>query len=303
MKKIKFPLIIDGGLSNVLEDLGCDLNHELWVSKLLSSNPEAIIKTHLAYLEAGAQIISTSSYQATIPGFIKLGYTKEESEQLILKSVELATIALKRFTEKSKPKKTPLIAASIGPYGAYLADGSEYRGNYNVSDQTLFDFHERRLELLDNSLCDLLAFETIPSFQEVKVISKLIQTTKTPAWISFSCKDDKHINDGTPMKQCVSFLREHSNIIAIGVNCTSPKYISSLIKNIKSEIRDKKIIIYPNSGEVYNAKTKTWFGISNPNLFSQMVNEWVTLGADIVGGCCRIGPKHINSIRNINSIE
>jgi len=293
---IKFPLVIDGGLSNVLQELGCNLNNDLWVANILTTNSEAIIKTHLAYLEAGAQIISTSSYQATIPGFMKLGFTELESEALILKSVELAGIALKNFTEKTKPKTKPLIAGSIGPYGAYLADGSEYRGDYNISDKELIAFHELRIRLLDESSCDILAFETIPSFQELKVISEMLKTTKKQAWISFSCKDEMNINDGTSIKKCVTLLKEHPNVFAIGINCTAPKYVSALITNIKSEIGNKKIIVYPNSGEVYDAKTKTWFGLANPKLYSKMGEEWVNLGADIIGGCCRIGPKHIKSI-------
>jgi len=270
LSKLKFPLILDGGLSNVLEDLGCDLNNDLWVANLLNTNPEAIIKTHLAYLEAGAQIISTSSYQATIPGFMKLGFTAFKSEALILKSVELANIALQRFSKKNKSQFKPLIAASIGPYGAYLADGSEYRGNYNISDEALTSFHEKRIKLLDKSNCDLLAFETIPSFQEIKVLSEILYTTKTPAWISFSCKDENHINDGTSIKESAAFLKDHPNVFAIGANCTAPKYISSLITALKSATGNKKIIVYPNSGESYNAKSKTWIENSNPISFAEM---------------------------------
>lgn len=303
LSNFKYPLILDGGLSNVLEDFGCDLNHKLWVAKLLSTNPEAIIKTHLAYLEAGAQVISTSSYQATIPGFINLGFSEKESEHLILKSVELAQIALERFIEKNHAKARPLIAASIGPYGAYLADGSEYKGNYNVSDKTLVEFHQKRLELLDNSSADLIAFETIPSYQELNIIASLLQSTKTPAWISFSCKDDLHINDGTAIKKCVALLEAHSNVFAVGINCTQPKYISGLIENIHPIMGSKKIIIYPNSGEVYHPKTKTWFGISDPNLYTEMVKEWIDLGADIVGGCCRIGPNHIENIQHLKGVS
>jgi homocysteine S-methyltransferase len=297
LSKIKFPLIIDGGLSNVLEDFGCDLNNELWVANILTTNPEAIIKTHLAYLEAGAQIISTSSYQATIPGFMKLGFTESESEMLIIKSVELASTALQRFIEEKKNSKTPLIAGSIGPFGAFLADGSEYSGNYNITDKELKVFHERRIRLLDESGCDILALETIPSFQELKIISEILKTTNKQAWVSFSCKDENHINDGTTIKKCAIFLKSHPNVFAIGVNCTLPKYISGLIINLKQVLGDKKIIIYPNSGESYNAKSKTWFGISDPELFSEMADEWLDLGADIIGGCCRIGTLHIKHLK------
>lgn len=303
LSKLKFPLILDGGLSNVLEDFGCDLNNKLWVANLLNTNPEAIIKTHLAYLDAGAQIISTSSYQATIPGFMKLGFTNSESEALILKSVQLANIALQRYSLKNNPQHKPLIAGSIGPYGAYLADGSEYRGHYNISDKALTEFHIKRIKLLDESNCDLLAFETIPSIQEIKVLSEILKTTKTPAWVSLSCKDENHINDGTSIKEAAALLKNHPNVFAIGVNCTAPEYISSLITALKSAVGNKKIIAYPNSGESYNAKSKTWIENSNPISFAEMTSEWMELGADIIGGCCRIGPKHIKNISNRSRTE
>lgn len=293
---LTYPLLIDGGLSNVLEDLGYDLNNELWVANLLTSDPDALVKTHLAYLNAGAKIISTASYQATIPGFMKLGLSKEESESLILKSVDLAEIAVNDFVKSFKPDYKPLIAGSIGPYGAYLADGSEYRGHYKVSDQELIDFHSRRIELLDNSSCDLLAFETIPSYQEAKVISQLAESLETPSWVSFSCKNNEQINDGTPINKVATLFKNHSMVFAIGVNCTPPQYISDLIRDLKTQCEDIKVLIYPNSGEVYDAQSKTWSGISHPKIFSRMSKEWLRLGVDIIGGCCRIGPDHISQL-------
>ena len=290
------PLILDGGLSNVLETLGCNLNHELWVANVLTSNPEAIIKTHLAYLEAGAQIISTASYQATIPGFIKLGHSKKEAEALILKSVELAEVALKQFLKTNHIRHKPLIAGSIGPYGAFLADGSEYRGNYGLSDAELIDFHQRRLQLLDHSSCDLLAFETIPSYQEAQVINELTQHCKTPTWISFSCKNGSQINDGTPVSVAASLFNDNKNIFAVGINCTAPQHISTLIKEIRGSVKNKKILVYPNSGEVYNAVSKTWSGTSDPSKFLEITMHWIELGANMVGGCCRIGPEHISRL-------
>lgn len=295
--QIKYPQIIDGGLSNVLESLGCDLNHELWVAHLLTCNPEAIIKAHKAYLDAGAHIISTSSYQATIPGFMRLGYSKKEAEGLILKSVELAEIAINSFIKNNHPRQRPLIAGSIGPYGAYLADGSEYLGNYNITDQELIDFHKLRIDLLDNSNCDLLAFETIPSYQEAKILADITRNCKKPSWISFSCKNGEQINDGTPITEAAILFKNHTTIFAIGVNCTAPKYISNLIQQIKANCGNKKILVYPNSGEVYDAQTKTWNGNSDPKIFFSMSKEWLRLGADIIGGCCRIGPKHIQSLK------
>jgi len=295
----KYPFIIDGGLSNVLEEQGCDLNHKLWTASLLEKNPEAIIQAHFDYLKSGAQCITTSSYQASIPGLIDNGYSRDAAEAIIIKSVQLAEIAIRRAKSLGIINSMPLIAASIGPYGAYLADGSEYRGNYGVSDEILRSFHLEKIKILDRSNADLLACETIPSFQEAKVLSDIINHVDKPVWISFSCRDVEHINDGSKIKNCVSLFRNHPKVFAIGANCTDPKYISGIIRNIKESSGDKKIIVYPNSGEAYNAKSKTWIGVSKPKFFAEMTKEWSKLGADIIGGCCRIGPEHIRRMSEI----
>jgi len=296
---IKYPLLLDGGLSNELERQGCNLNHKLWSAKLLETNSEAIIQAHLAYLNAGAQCITTSSYQASVPGFMAIGYDRIVAERFILKSVQLAEVAIKRFRTSGIKQSKPLIAASIGPYGAYLANGSEYSGNYGVSDEELREFHLMRIRLLDSSNADLFACETIPSFQEAKVLADILKEVKKPAWVSFSCKDEHHLNDGTQIKECSAFFASHPKVFAIGVNCTAPKYISGLIKSIKLKSDTKKIIVYPNSGEVYHAESKTWMDFSDLNLFGARVKEWIELGADILGGCCRIGPEHIKSIEKL----
>jgi len=296
---ITYPLLLDGGLSNELERQGCNLNQKLWSAKLLESNPEAIILAHLSYLESGAQCIITSSYQATLPGFMAIGYDKSSANGLILRSVELAEEARNRFLSFNAPASKPLIAASIGPYGAYLADGSEYRGNYVISDQELSDFHEPRINLLDNSTADILACETIPSFQETEVLSEIIEDIKKPVWVSFSCKDDKHLSDGTPIDKCAALFAHHPTVFAIGVNCTSPEFISALIRSIKTKSGNKKIVVYPNSGATYHAESKTWSSLSDLYSCELMVKEWMDLGADIIGGCCGIGPQQIKAMRKL----
>jgi len=272
--KIKYPLLIDGGLSNELEKLGCNLNHKLWSAKLLETNPEAIIQVHLKYLEFGAKCIITSSYQASIQGFMDIGYDRVAAETYIMKSVQLAEVAIERFRQSGCNGFKPLIAASIGPYGAYLSDGSEYHGNYGISDEKLREFHLSRIKLLDRSNANFFACETIPSYQETKVLGEILKETKKPAWISFSCRDENHLNDGTHIEECASLLANHPNVFAIGVNCTAPKYISGLIKSIKAKT-DKKIVVYPNSGEAYRPKSKTWVGLSDPNLYAIMAKEWI----------------------------
>lgn len=301
---INYPLLLDGGLSNELERQGCDLNQELWSAKLLESNPEAIILAHLTYLESGAQCIITSSYQATLPGFMAIGYDKPSASKLILKSVQLAEEARNRFLLLHPQAAKPLIAASVGPYGAYLADGSEYRGDYSISDQELKDFHEPRTKLLAGSMADILACETIPCFQEARVLSGILENISKPAWVSFSCKDGKHISDGTPIDKCAALFEHHPKVFAIGVNCTSPKFISELIRSVKMNSGNKKIIVYPNSGAVYHAESKTWSGLEDLPSCEIMAKEWIDLGADIIGGCCGIGPQQIQAMgRTISKIE
>jgi homocysteine S-methyltransferase len=292
---ITYPLLLDGGLSNVLESQGHDLNHSLWSARLLDENPDAIIQAHMAYLKAGAQCIITSSYQASVPGLMDKGYTQEKAKLLLQKTVSLAEEAIHRMGGKEKGMR-PLIAASIGPYGAFLADGSEYRGDYRVNDATLRASHQPRLALLENTNADCFACETLPSLQEARVLTALLEQGKKPAWISFSCKDDNHLNDGTPIEECVALLKGHPNVFAMGVNCTSPQYISGLIQSIKASGWDNGIVVYPNSGEAYHAGTKTWKGVSAPIAFGDMAGEWLALGADMVGGCCRIGPESIQNL-------
>ena len=296
---LDFPMLIDGGLSNLLERFGADLDHKLWSARMLNDNPEMIVRAHLAYLNAGAQCITTASYQATIPGFTRAGYDLPTAESLILKSVRLAEESIERFMSGKGGEKRPLIAASIGPYGAYLADGSEYRGRYGVTSAKLEAFHSHRMSLLDKSNADVLACETIPDFREVQVLARLLEKCTTPSWFSFSCRDDSHLNDGTPVEEVVALLAGHPKIFAVGVNCTAPRFISGLIKKIRLNAGNKRIIVYPNSGQAYNAVTKTWMGTAEPASFVQMAHEWLELGADIIGGCCRIGPEHIEGVGKV----
>ncbi|MBB6458971.1 homocysteine S-methyltransferase [Flammeovirga kamogawensis] len=293
--KISKTILLDGGLSNALEAQGIDLNHELWSAKLLKEDEEAIVKAHLEYYLAGASCIITSSYQATIDGLMKYGNSREESIELIKKTTTLGVKAKEQALKKGVER--PLfVAGSIGPFGAFLADGSEYRGDYGIGVDELKAFHKERLMLIDSTGIDVLACETIPSFDEVKAIVSLLDNTVHKGWISCSCKDGQHLNDGTPIKEVAAYLKGKKNVIAFGVNCTKPKYISSLINEIKKGNSEIDIVVYPNSGQVYHADTKTWSGISDPSHCALMAKEWEMLGASLIGGCCMMGTDHISAM-------
>ena len=291
------PIMLDGGLGSELASRGYDISTPLWSAELLISNPQAIIDTHRAYLDAGAQCITSASYQASVAGFATLGVSQQQAQGLIVKSIGLARTARDEFLEQNPNcGYQPLIAASIGPYGAFLADGSEYSGNYGVDDQALLEFHQQRLLWLDGASADVLACETIPSLQEAGVLRQLLEKVNTPAWISFSCQDERHLNDGSMLRRAVALFEQLPGLVAIGVNCTAPQSIQSLIGEIRAASWTRAIVVYPNSGEHYDADDKVWHGTETPLECAVAARGWYQAGAKIIGGCCRMGPAHVREI-------
>ncbi len=292
-------VVVDGAFATELERLGLNIKDPLWSALALIDHNDMIEKVHKEYLEAGADVIISSSYQATVEGFVKKGIEINRARDLIALSVDLAVKARDEFVKSplfdSSKREVPLVAASVGPYGAYLADGSEYRGDYHISFADLKNFHKERLAILYSSSPDIFACETIPNLAEALAILSTIDDLNLdiPAYISFSCRDEEHISDGTKISDCAEALNEYDNVAAIGLNCTAPKYVASLIKILKANT-DKPIIVYPNSGEIYDPFSKTWSG--GAVSFAERAKIWYQAGANMIGGCCRTTPKDIAQI-------
>ena len=293
-------IVLDGASGTELQRKGYDVNDELWAAMFLISNPKAIKEVHEDYLQAGANCITSLSYQATYEGFYKKGLNENEAKKMLLLSVSLAKEARDEyFNKNSEHTNKALVAASIGPYGAFLADGSEFRGDYSLNQKELEEFHKKRLDTLLEAKPDLLAFETVPCLKEAKAYVNLLKNKKNiNAWISFSAKDSLHINSGETIKECAQYLEEYSFITAIGINCTSPKYAQSLIKEIK-KVSSKIILVYANSGDIYDANDKSWKTSKNNISYAKMSEAWYKAGARIIGGCCQTTPKDIKEIVNI----
>jgi homocysteine S-methyltransferase len=296
----RFPaLVIDGALATELERRGCNLRDDLWSARILLEQPEIIRQVHLDYFRAGADCAITASYQATIEGFEKRGLTRQEAIALIQKSVFLARQARDEFWEDPRNhagRSQPFVAASVGPYGAYLADGSEYRGNYGLTEKNLMDFHRPRMQALVDAGAELLACETIPSLVEARALAKLLKEFPAlSAWFSFTARDEQHISEGQRLVDCIVHLQDHPQIAAIGINCTSPRYIPSLIR-VALSVAEKPILVYPNSGETYNAATDDWDGQPAVESFGAQARLWYQAGARLIGGCCRTTPEDIRTI-------
>lgn len=296
----RYPaLVIDGALATELENRGYDLKDDLWSAKILLEQPEAIRKLHYDYFKAGADCAITASYQATIEGFTKRGLSEKEAVALLQKSVRLAIEARDEFwaDEANRVDRfKPFVAASIGPYGAYLADGSEYRGNYGLSEQQLMDFHRPRMKALIEAGAEMLACETIPCLIEAQALVRLLDEFQSiPAWISFSCRDEIHVNEGQRLEECVRLVEGNPFVAAVGVNCTSPNYVPSLIREARKATA-KPVLVYPNSGETYDAHMNDWDGNPVYESFGEEAQEWYKAGARLIGGCCRTTPQDIQDI-------
>jgi homocysteine S-methyltransferase len=292
-------LVIDGALATELERRGCDLKDDLWSAKILLEQPEIIKQVHFDYFRAGADCVITASYQATIEGFAKRGLTEAEAIALIQKSVWLAKEARDEFwadPDNRAGRSKPFVAASVGPYGAFLADGSEYRGNYGLSKKDLMDFHRPRMKALVDAGADMLACETIPCQIEALAITDLLKEfPNMTAWISFTARDGRHISEGQVFADCVREFDSHPQVTAMGINCTSPVYTPSLIREAKKSTT-KPIVVYPNSGETYDAANDEWNGDAVVESFGEQAREWYTAGARLIGGCCRTTPEDIRVI-------
>jgi homocysteine S-methyltransferase len=275
---------LDGGLSTALEDNGNKLTTSLWTGELIRSNPAQITKAHLDFINAGAQIIITSSYQLSYTGCGARGWSEDETNQALIASTLLAKNAV---IESGKSVK---LAASVGPYGASLADGSEYKGNYGVSKQVLKDFHAKRLEILISTSPDYLALETMPDTFEVEVLLDLLTDCPIPFWISYSCKEGNQTNAGQDFQSAVDLAQ---SAMAVGINCTKPELITDLLRSAKS---DKPYVVYPNSGRVWDAENKVWTGSAAIGFSDELVSQWIKAGAEIVGGCCGIGAAEIEQL-------
>jgi homocysteine S-methyltransferase len=287
--------VIDGGLATELEYRGASIEGPLWSAHVLEDEPDKVAAVHRAYIQAGAQCIATASYQVSRMGYAECGLPPERADAALLRSVSIARAVAAEF-----PSRRILIAASLGPYGAALHNGAEYHGNYNCSHADLVRFHRERIEVLAAPVGpeapDLLAFETIPSLDEAQAIAEaLAPWPSLPIWISFSCRDGAHVSHGEPVSECAAFAASLPQIAAVGVNCVPPSWIPQLIAQLRAASA-KPVLVYPNSGERWDADHRSWTGATDPAHFGASAKAWFAAGAAIVGGCCRTRPIHIRQV-------
>jgi len=280
------PIVLDGGLGTLLESHGHDLSDPLWSARLLVDDPDAIRAAHAEYFAAGAQVAITASYQVGFSSLARRGFSAADTEGMLRASVRLAASALSAVVSDGVPR---WIAASIGPYGATLGDGSEYRGASGLTRDELRRWHEPRFAVLADAGTDLLAIETIPSLDEAAALVDLARGSGRPAWLSFTIEDGR-LRSGQPMADGFALANTADEVVAVGINCSHPDEVPGAIAAARS-VTDRPVVVYPNSGERWDADARVWRGIRGlPG------DDWAA-GASLVGGCCRVGPADIARVR------
>lgn len=288
--------VLDGGMATELEARGCDISGPLWSAQVLDTSPEIIQQVHLDYLRAGADCISTVSYQVSALGYAELGRPREDAVRALRQSVEIAEAVREEYLHESP--RSVVIAASLGPYGAALHNGAEFHGRYEIGFDELVSFHAERLAVIAETSADLVAVETIPSLEEGRAI--LVALARFPslqAWLSFTCRDASKVVHGEQFADCAALACDSEQVVAVGVNCTQPEFIAALIGVAKS-VTAKPIFVYPNSGETWDAAGRRWCGVSDPTAYGALAETWFKAGAHAVGGCCRTTPGHIHAVRD-----
>lgn len=288
--------LLDGAMATELESNGYDISGPLWSAHVLDQAAAAIGAVHLDYLRAGADCIATASYQVSAFGYHALGRPASEAARALRQSVEIAEQA--RAAYASENPRRIRIAASLGPYGAVLHNGAEYHGRYSIRFKGLVAFHAERFAILADTNADLLAIETIPSLGEAEAILRALeQVPEITAWISFTCRDGVRVAHGERLSECAAAVATSPQVAAIGINCTAPHHVETLIAEARRGCQDRKpVMVYPNSGEIWDAATRTWHGASDTAHYGALARAWFAAGAQAVGGCCRTGPAHIAAV-------
>ena len=300
----KQHLLIDGGLATELEALGCSLEGDpLWSARVLVQDPQRVREAHRNFLLAGAQLLITASYQASVPVLCEhLNCSPAQAELFMKESVRIARSAVEEVTGVKKIRhQLPLIAASIGPYATYLHDASEYSGSYLdiVTSGVLSDWYRGQLTVMADTEADLIAFETIPGLKEAEIIDQVLREFPSlTAYISFTCRDSVRLSHGETFREAFLSLKDSPQLLGIGINCSAPQLISPLLSSIQEVPHDKLLLAYPNSGEEWEG---TWTGVKSAKPLSEYMAEWSKLGARWMGGCCRVFPKDIREMASVMS--
>lgn len=294
------PVVLDGAMGTELDSRGVDTCHALWSALALTTAPETVRAVHSDYLDDGARVVTTNTYQATLPALLRAGHDAAAAREVIAAGVRLADEAVRRF-EAKHPEAQVLIAGGLGPYGAYLADGSEYTGAYDVDipkDSGFQEVHRPRIEVLAGQGVSLFALETLPRLDEAQALAGMVRDLVPGAecWVSFQVRPDGgHLADGTPLAEAAGWAEGEESVVAVGINCVAPDVVDRALPVLRAATA-KPLVAYPNSGDLYDPMTKTWRVGEERGGLAALAPSWIASGVRLIGGCCRTRPAQIREL-------
>ena len=283
-----------------LDARGVDTRNALWSALALTAAPDVVREVHADYLGAGARVITTNTYQATLPALIRSGEDVAGAREVIAAGVRLAKEAAHRF-ETEHPEEPVLVAGGLGPYGAYLADGSEYTGAYDIDipeDPGFREVHLPRIEVLVGEGVDLFALETLPRLDEARALASMVTALAPQAqcWVSFQVRPDgSTLADGTPLAEAAAWAAQEEIVVAVGINCVAPGVVARALPVLRAAT-GKPLVAYPNAGDLYDPATKTWQSTGDGAGIPELACSWIDAGVRLVGGCCRTRPAQIRQL-------
>lgn len=291
------PVVLDGAMGTELDARGVDTRHSLWSALALLAEPDAVAAVHRDYLAAGARVLTTASYQASVPAFETAGMSSEDARLAVAASARLALDAAEDW-ERRYPGDRVTVAGGIGPYGAYLADGSEYTGDYHPTEAELAAVHRPRLEALAGEGLTDFALETMPRLDEAVAVAAWMREAVPGArcWVSFQVRPDgAHLADGTPLAEAAAWAEGEDVVLAVGLNCVAPEVVAPALEVLRSAT-SKPLVAYPNSGDAYDPVTKTWVEASAHERFTASADSWLDSRVGLLGGCCRTTPADTRAL-------
>ena len=245
----------------------------------------------------------TQSYGYEDPIY-KMWFRLEEPKELFIGNMWVHTfnriLPSKRFG-KEHPEEPVLVAGGLGPYGAYLADGSEYTGAYGIDileDPGFQEVHLPRIEVLVGEGIDLFALETLPRLDEARALASMVTALAPQAqcWVSFHVRPDgSTLADGTPLAEAAAWAEQEEIVVAVGVNCVAPGVVGRALPVLRAAT-NKPLVAYPNAGDLYDPATKTWQSTGDGAGIPELAPSWIDAGARLVGGCCRTRPAQIRQL-------
>ena len=286
--------ILDGGMGRELKRMGAPFTQPLWSAQALIEAPHFVTQAHQGFIDAGAEIITVNSY-ACVP--FHLGEALYQAQGAAL--AQQASVIAKEVAQNAKQNVS--VAGSLPPaFGSYRPELFESERAFTILD-TLYKAQDEYV--------DLWIGETISSIEEARVMASVLKGSTKPCYYAFTLSDEvteqATLRSGELVTDAITVLLEQQNIAGIFFNCSIPEVIEQALRDTNNVLikQNKKVSLgaFANSFTPISSAHKANEAVQDyrdlsPNEYLEFAKQWHSLGANIIGGCCGIGPKFIAAL-------